>query len=505
MHCEKDESNLFVVVNDNLSKNPRTAYIYVSIGSIRRFSIPVRQEGIVLTATPATFATFGYSGGTRDIEVTSNFPWTVQKSDDFNWIQLTPPSGGREPMNGREMLSLRVESNDKRKARSGRFRIQISGNADIYQEFSLMQEGIPFSLSANTLHFGPMSDSKDVAVATIGPWTATASAKSASWVHPSPASANGEATLVVSVDVNPDDTLRIGEVKINAGGEESSLAIEQDSRYFIIQLPDDITIPALGGDVSFSFQTNEEWRVVPVPSSLNHVNLSHKSGSGNASIVVSVNENKSINLRRDTIDIIPSISQPYRLIINQNGHILEVSPTDLGTFWGETGSSDSIVTAPVVVNTEATFQIRLENNSPEWMHIVYENSNRKVFHLRLDDNKTSQLRQGKVIVELTNLQGGEDLSREISLNQLPYGRYFTIHDYIQDHDWNAYSSSQMSIVIRAYKEDENWDDEGLSPNIRITVTSYSDDNSWDKKDITTSGKITTIEYKNDQSWDYNVQ
>lgn len=161
---------------------------------------------------------------TADVAVYSSLDWEV--SVDETWISADPVSGS-----GDGSIRIIVEANESGIVRTARLSIQ-STNAEeekISRTIAVSQadaEPPELSLDTESLSFAAAGGSQAVAVSSNTDWEASADAE---WISIDPASGNGSADLLITVEENLSRAPRSGSILVTDNGSlEAGITVSQD-------------------------------------------------------------------------------------------------------------------------------------------------------------------------------------------------------------------------------------------------------------------------------------
>lgn len=144
------------------------------------------------------------------------------------------------------------------------------------------RKSVEVSLAFNEMEVASNGQSFEVGLESNGDWTI---ASSANWVTVTPASGSGNATLTVTALPNTSTESRTAQVTATTKNNSAVLTLTQGFADFITVNPTSIQCTEEGGDFNVEITSNMQWTVSEVPSWLS---LSETSGSGNATVVVTV-------------------------------------------------------------------------------------------------------------------------------------------------------------------------------------------------------------------------
>ena len=238
-------------------------------------------------------------------------------------------------------------------------------------------------------------------------------------MHLSATCVEGPGTLNISVDANPNNESRSGQVVVTVGLTTKIISVVQVGRYINISC-DDVLTKSTPSTVRISIESNQEWTV---SSDVDWMKSSVSHETGNAEVKVEVADNPSVNSRSGKITIATE-NETKVLSFTQPGRKLTVDHTSL-EFSAKGGTSDAIV-----VTTDGKYSVAA---SDSWI-IVEETSN--TFVVKVEKLEGEESRTGSVVVSLTDLANGEKLERTILVKQLPNQVYISKDVFDADEEWN---------------------------------------------------------------------
>lgn len=394
----------------NESAKSRSGYVYIRIGNTDKLAIPVYQDGILLSSDVEKID-FSAGAGTKQLTLSSNIGWKVQ-SVSASWISVDPMEGEASDA---ATVNVKVQNNPNVEQRTGTIVLGkegFSGNLTI----KVTQTGKLFGQLPETLQFENAASSQSVNIVTDGAWDAVTDD---AWIHLSPTSGEGPGTLNISVDANPDNDTRSGQVVVTVGLTTKIISVVQVGRYINISC-DDVLTKSTPSTVRISIESNQEWTV---SSDVDWMKSSVSHETGNAEVKVEVADNPSVNSRSGKITIATE-KESKVLSFTQPGRKLTVDHTSL-EFSAKGGTSDAIV-----VTTDGKYSVAA---SDSWI-TVEETSN--TFVVKVEKLEGEESRTGSVVVSLTDLANGEKLERTIQVKQLPNQVYISKDVFDEDEDWN---------------------------------------------------------------------
>lgn len=403
-------SNIQITALANESAKSRSGYAYIRIGNTDKLAIPVYQEGVLLSCDVEQID-FASGADTKQLTLSTNMGWKVQ-SVSASWISVDPMEGEASDA---ATINVKVQDNPNVEQRTGTIVLGkegFSGNLTI----KVSQAGKNFGELPETLQFENAASSQSVNIVTDGAWDAVTDD---SWIHLSPTSGEGPGTLNISVDANPDNETRSGQVVVTVGLTTKIISVVQAGRYINISC-DDVLTKSTPSTVRISIESNQEWTV---SSDVDWMKSSVSQETGNAEVKVEVADNPSVNSRSGKITIATE-KESKVLSFTQPGRKLTVDHTSL-EFSAKGGTSDAIV-----VTTDGKYSVAA---SDSWI-TVEETSN--TFVVKVEKLEGEESRTGSVVVSLTDLANGEKLERTIQVKQLPNQVYISKDVFDADEEWN---------------------------------------------------------------------
>lgn len=403
-------SKIQITALANESAKSRSGYAYIRIGNTDKLAIPVYQDGILLSCDVEKLD-FASGADTKQLTLSTNMGWKVQ-SVSASWISVDPMEGEASDA---ATINVKVQDNPNVEQRTGTIVLGkegFSGNLTI----KVSQAGKSFGELPEALQFENTAGSQSVNIVTDGAWDAITDD---SWIHLSATSGEGPGTLNISVDANPDNEARSGQVNVTVGLTTRSISVVQVGRYINISC-DDVLTKSTPSTVRISIESNQEWTV---SSDVDWMKPSVSHETGNAEVKVEVADNPSVNSRSGKITIATE-NETKVLSFTQPGRTLTVDRTSL-EFSAKGGNSDVIV-----VTTDGKYSVTV---SDSWI-TVEETSN--TFVVKVEKLEGEESRTGSVVVSLTDLANGEKLERTIQVKQLPNQVYISKDVFDADEEWN---------------------------------------------------------------------
>lgn len=293
---EAGKNSVKVEVEENRTGQPRSATITISDKeSMQKVSVTVRQETLKasLTVSPESLE-FSANKGEEMLNVTSNTDWVITK--DAEWITLDSDKG-----KGLATIAAGVTENTSLTSRTGSITVSTS-DGSVKKTVSVRQSGadVVFSVDKNehsvaaaggdftvkvTRNIGYKINSQPEWVKQTGK---VPSGNTDTYTFTAEANTSTEAREGVIVFCN--DNNECIQVTVKQAGAKASLSVS----------PAELTFTAKPESKSFSVSSNTDWSVA---SSADWVKIGTTSGSGNAHVTASAEENTATTQRTATITL----------------------------------------------------------------------------------------------------------------------------------------------------------------------------------------------------------
>lgn len=536
-----DKKALTLKADANPNADRRRAYIYIE-GALSK-TITVSQEASGLTTSQTTPISVPVDGGSYNIQLQSDAPWTASKGN-YSWISVTPNQGEA----GTSNVLLEVAPNSTTVSRTGYVQFKIGTQSIV--EIKIEQVGIYLNVSSSKIAFDADACSRNITVSCNREWKVLSKPN---WIKAPAESVKGDGTLTLSVDDYNSTSSRNDIVTIGIEGMsvKQDIEVTQNGRTFD-NLVGTLQFIAAESSNTFTITTDGFWTAT---SSQSWLTLSQTSGKGTTEITATATENTGEDAREAVVTVTVA-DREQTILVTQKAHYLTITPEridalpstggshefSIGTddTWKATtkaswlsltpveGSGDIVVTAtaadnpsinsrkdtvlvtptyatPVkavilqdarymTVNThDVYFFYRggesdpIEVNTDGSYTVTTPDSwltikqNGKTFTVTATENTTNEKREGKVVISLTGLVEGESKVIEIPVVQRIKSNGPDKDDFTPDEDWSVVGGdSHFTVSIVRFCSDENWNLGTGSSAFKVTVTGFDDDSDWDK-------------------------
>ncbi len=334
------------------------------------------------------------TGGTHQLTITTNDTWTATSSS--TWMQLSQREGS-----GDATVTMTIGDNNSIHERRDTTIFRSSHQTEV--KVVTIQAARYLKVDVESLSLSDEGETKTFTVDTDGSFTVTSS--DPSWLT---ASKQGN---VVSVTAKENDSGngRNGRVTVAmtglVAGEELKAEVPVSQAYVQVFYFDvkwnnsQQQQPSKGGTRTVSITTNDTWTAT---SSSTWMQLSQKSGSGDATVTMTIGDNNSIHERRDVTTFRSGHQVEVEVVTVQSGRYLTVSPKENLTFSAEGGTSQSFT-----VDTDASYTV---TSSESWLTINRQGNS---FTATAPKNSSGSERKATITVAMTGLMAGE--SYEVAL------------------------------------------------------------------------------------------
>ena len=305
------------------------------------------------------------------------------------------------------------------------------------------QEGKSFGPLETVLQFENVASSNTLDISTDGDWTVTTSD---GWITVAPSSGHGNGQVTVTVEANETDNERTGLLSVAVGGTVQYVNVVQKGRYFTIDRGPSASLPSKGGTIELGIATNQAWTAA-VKNQSSWLALSATQGQGDAKLVISAQDNSSLESRTDTIVFTPANKQGVKLAVKQAGRYLKTDAQAVSFFY-KGGTS-----APVTVSTDGTFRVE-KSSGADWL-VVATNNNLLMF--TAEPYSGNDKRTATVSLYLTGLSGDASEAKMVDIVVTQYSKntQFVRDDYGEDVRLDVTYKDGALIIRSDYGEDKD--------------------------------------------------
>ncbi len=284
------DATLTISAEANITGEARSAQITASTkDKTATLTVSQNAQEYYLAVTPHEIQC-GSNGGEFTVTVSSNVDWKVSLPQ---WITSSVTEGSN---NATVTLFVDPIDGELAEPRSGNVIFGnplSSGNAiEVSDQVHVIQSVDPvlgIELTPKNLDFVCTGETKTVVVATEDAWMA---AVEGTWVTLSHTEGQGETEISVTVGENPFYMERRTSVRFStAGGVEAMLSIRQEASidpHFLEASPLEFEFGKEGGEKDITIGCDTDWEFI---LESNWLSLSQQSGTGNATVVLTAEQN----------------------------------------------------------------------------------------------------------------------------------------------------------------------------------------------------------------------
>ena len=427
---------LSVSVTENGGVEERSGAVNLHVDGDFLIEIPVKQSGLYMDMTESRFD-FESGAASRTVSMSTNLSfWNVLEKP--SWVSVSPESGEA----GEHTLTINVEDNPNTTKREGRVVVGNQG-LSLADTLWVTQEGKSFGPLETVLQFENVASSNTLDISTDGDWTVTTSD---GWITVAPSSGHGNGQVTVTVEANETDNERTGLLSVAVGGTVQYVNVVQKGRYFTIDRGPSASLPSKGGTIELGIATNQAWTAA-VKNQSSWLALSATQGQGDAKLVISAQDNSSLESRTDTIVFTPANKQGVKLAVKQAGRYLRSAAQAVSVVY-KGGPS-----APVPVSTDGP--VGGDNSSgADWL-VVATNNNLLMF--TAEPYSGNDKRTATVSLYLTGLSGEASEAKMVDIVVTQYSKntQFVRDDYGEDVRLDVTYKDGALIIRSDYGEDKD--------------------------------------------------
>ena len=245
-----NNGTLTVTYKDNMITSQRIGTITINgEGITRTVTITQKAAPFLLTVMPDE-RTVGYTSGNTLFVIESNTNWKL--SYDPDWLTVYPESGSNK-----DTITAAYTDNIITSPRVANITIK---SGEINKTITITQEAAPFALAVTPEEctVGYLADSAAFNVESNTNWTITSSCE---WITEFPEKGSESEKLIVKYSENLSSDKRVGTITVNGGGITKIVTVEQDSRKFLTDAPNDTTLPPDSGMFNLIIESNTDWEI----------------------------------------------------------------------------------------------------------------------------------------------------------------------------------------------------------------------------------------------------
>lgn len=311
-----DGKTILLNVEENTTGAIRTATVsFVGIEATDvKNSLRVTQSAANAPVAEQNTLEFNNQGGSYTINVSSEVAWKAASPQ--SWIDIDPSEGKA----GTTAITISVTPNPTEQDRKGNVDISIGGN--VVSVISVNQKGNFIELSTSTITLAaPASSSAQLEISSNTEWSVISKP---SWATITPENGMGSKTVTITALENESTSSRTDYIVIGKAGTslQKSVNIVQNGHTFdnliaslSFESKDESKSVEIKTDGAWSAKSNDDW-----------IHISPLNGSGNSTLIVSVDENTADDSRTGSIDV--SVGDKTQTIaVTQTGKYITITPT----------------------------------------------------------------------------------------------------------------------------------------------------------------------------------
>lgn len=382
---EAGKNSVKVEVEENRTGQPRSATITISDKeSTRKVSVTVRQEALKasLTVSPESLE-FSANKGEEMLNVTSNTDWVITK--DAEWITLDSDKG-----KGLATIAAGVTENTSLTSRTGTITVSTS-DGSVKKTVSVRQSGaaVIFTIDKNEFNVAAVGESFSVKVTHNIGYKINSQPD---WVKQTGMVPSGNTdTYTFTAEANTSTEAREGVIVFcNDNNECVPVTVKQAGANATLSVsPAELTFTAKSESKTFSIASNTAWTAT---SSAPWAKINAASGSGNAQVVVSAEENTAITQRSATVTIKTADGKATATV--------KVTQSAANVIFSVDKNEHSVAAAGGDFTVKVTHNIGYKINSmPDWVKQTGKASSGNVdtFTFKAEANTSTEAREGVIV------------------------------------------------------------------------------------------------------------
>lgn len=311
---DKTEGNgndeIVVTVSENTSFEPRCGEIKITSASNNSIFLIVTQEAMsnvhFLNVSPLTL-NFGKQGGSLDVVIECDTDWLL--NNDADWLSVSTNDG-----TGNGSVTITALPNVINESRTTILKITaeaLSQTVSITQEPG--DEDYWAYVTPDSLFSADVGCVMSISITSNCPWTVT----KPSWITMPVISGTGDATLDMVVDVNTQNTIRIGNITIWHGLEALAEVVVVQMGIVSILTTDvtEVNFPASGGVKYFHLTANQAWQIRDTDT---WFVCDPMSGTGNREILIKAGPLETSDPRESFVLIRGELGETISITVKQS-------------------------------------------------------------------------------------------------------------------------------------------------------------------------------------------
>jgi len=372
-----------VMVDENNTDDERYAVLTLKAKSNPGVStaVNIRQKKANITASMEVVK-FGHKGSSQTIKIESEASW---KASATSWVSITPTSGEL----GRTDVTITVPRNASMNKRTGSAYFTISGSHNV--EVPIEQEGVNLTLSTQALSFDSFGESLSVDITSNEEWSISSMPD---WVTIDQTSGEGNATIKLTTQDNNTTTEKNGELVINTQDDVATKTIQLNQKAKNVEYADaTLSFGYVQSSQNVSFNTDGSWSLT---TDADWFSVDKSSGSGNATLTITVVENNTVEERNGTVHL-TIVDQDYTISIHQDCRYVSL-PSSAFKFDASTNKT------VLSLSSNTQWKVKVEEGC-SWLDVTPLTGNGDAeVTITAAENNTADARKTKINIEIPNYQ-----------------------------------------------------------------------------------------------------
>ena len=284
------DATLTLAAEANATQELRSAVITATTKD-NTATLTVNQEALeyYLTVTPKEIQC-GSDGGEFTIMVSSNVDWKVSLP---SWVTSSVAEGSNDAMVTLTVEPLMEDADERSGDVTFGNPFGLVGASSVSDQVHIVQLKDPvlnIEITPSNLDFVSEGETKSVVLTTEDSWTATVED---AWVTLSQTEGQGDAEINVTLGENPLYEMRQTMVVFTTSGNmQAMLVVRQEASidpHFLEASPLEFEFGKEGGEKTITIGCDTDWEF---DLTSNWLSLSQQSGTGNASVVLTADQNQ---------------------------------------------------------------------------------------------------------------------------------------------------------------------------------------------------------------------
>ena len=413
----EDSNSIYISVSENLSDMSRGGYVYLTFNGETLTCIGIVQRAAEVSMQSNTL-NFDNTAGAYELKLVSEVSWTASTSD--TWINVSPDSGEA----GESILRISALENTTISDRTGYVYIKTGNSKRV--EIPVCQRGLYIEFQVSNLEFEAEGGEQSVLLTSNTSWeivmnfpastpvVKTINAEEVqvdrSWITVSPMSGYRDLDLMVTLSENPNLTSRSITITATQTGLslKDDLVITQKGKYFNYGSVSTFECSDKAQDLVVEVSSDGTWEAC---SDVSWISVSPESMTGDAELVISVEENNTDGSRTGTVTLTIG-DQSYTLTVIQSGKYFTIEYSD-----SQFTSKGTTLSIDVITNDSWTAKVE---GQPSWITLSRTSGEGNASVVAtIADNPSVNSRTATIIIETPHEQ-----SLKIPVSQA--ARYMTV-------------------------------------------------------------------------------